>query len=833
MNREEFRRMTQERVLFLDGATGSNLQMKGMPAGVCPELWIEKHEDILIDLQREFIKNGTDIVYAPTFTGNRIKLEEYGIADRLVDLNVKLVGLSKKAIELEGKEGKVFIAGDITMTGRQLAPVGTMDFEELIDVYKEQVKVLAEAGVDLIVVETMMSLQECRAAVIAVKEVSDLPVMVTLTYAEDGRTLFGTDPETATVVLAAMGVDAVGLNCSTGPDKMGELVQKMLDVTDIPIIVKPNAGLPKMVNGETVYDMGPEEFAAETAKLVEMGAGICGGCCGTTPEHLKKLIDTVREKDIKVRDKVKNRKTLGATTVRAVTTEHRTVYINDNDPLMVIGERINPTGKKALQAELREGKLDMVLDFAEQQEKDGAALLDINVGMNGIDEKQMMLKVTESVLTVSDLPLCIDSSYTDIIEAALRRYPGRALINSISLEKGKAERLLPVAKKYGAMFILLPVGAEGLPKDLAEKKSIIDTIYNMALENSLTASDIVVDGLVGTIGANSRAALEVIETINYCQEKKLATMCGLSNISFGLPERQFINFTFLAIARAAGLNMAIANPSQDLLMNTAAAADLLLNKNEADIRYIERAQEHPLNSIAFGAAPHANAASGAKEASVSAEKSDADDNGSEVFKAVLKGNKRTICNLVQKEIDGGVSPQDILNKELIPAINDVGDKFNKKKYFLPQLIASAEAMKVGINYINPMLKQGENTEKKGVVVIATVEGDIHDIGKNLVSLMLENYGFEVHDLGKDVKCSDIIAAAKEFDADIIGLSALMTTTMQKMKDVVKARNDEKLKAKIMIGGAVITQNYCDEIGADGYSKDAQAAVTVAEELIKK
>jgi 5-methyltetrahydrofolate--homocysteine methyltransferase len=268
-------------------------------------------------------------------------------------------------------------------------------------------------------------------------------------------------------------------------------------------------------------------------------------------------------------------------------------------------------------------------------------------------------------------------------------------------------------------------------------------------------------------------------------------------------------------------------------MNTAAAADLLLNKNEADIRYIERAQEHPLNSIAFGAAPHASGASGAKEASGSAEKSDADDNGSEVFKAVLKGNKRTICDLVQKEIDGGVSPQDILNKELIPAINDVGDKFNKKKYFLPQLIASAEAMKVGINYINPMLKQGENTEKKGVVVIATVEGDIHDIGKNLVSLMLENYGFEVHDLGKDVKCSDIIAAAKEFDADIIGLSALMTTTMQKMKDVVKARNDEKLKAKIMIGGAVITQNYCDEIGADGYSKDAQAAVTVAEELIKK
>ena len=619
---------------------------------------------------------------------------------------------------------------------------------------------------------------------------------------------------------------------------MGELVQKMLDVTDIPIIVKPNAGLPKMVNGETVYDMGPEEFAAETAKLVEMGAGICGGCCGTTPEYItalkrKKLIDTVREKDIKVRDKVKNRKTLGATTVRAVTTEHRTVYINDNDPLMVIGERINPTGKKALQAELREGKLDMVLDFAEQQEKDGAALLDINVGMNGIDEKQMMLKVTESVLTVSDLPLRIDSSYTDIIEAALRRYPGRALINSISLEKGKAERLLPVAKKYGAMFILLPVGAEGLPKDLAEKKSIIDTIYNMALENSLTASDIVVDGLVGTIGANSRAALEVIETINYCQEKKLATMCGLSNISFGLPERQFINFTFLAIARAAGLNMAIANPSQDLLMNTAAAADLLLNKNEADIRYIERAQEHPLNSIAGGAAPGASGAFGAKEASGSAEKSDADDNGSEVFKAVLKGNKRTICDLVQKEIDGGVSPQDILNKELIPAINDVGDKFNKKKYFLPQLIASAEAMKVGINYINPMLKQGENTEKKGVVVIATVEGDIHDIGKNLVSLMLENYGFEVHDLGKDVKCSDIIAAAKEFDADIIGLSALMTTTMQKMKDVVKARNDEKLKAKIMIGGAVITQNYCDEIGADGYSKDAQAAVTVAEELIKK
>lgn len=832
MKTDEFKRFTDNGLIYLDGATGSNLMKRGMPGGVCPEKWILEHPNTFIGLQKEFVAAGSNIIYAPTFTANRIKLKEYGLENQIEEINRGLVALSKEA-----SGGKALVAGDITMTGRQLFPMGDMDFEELINIYKEQIRFLAEAGVDLLIVETMMSLQESRAALIAAKEVCDLPVMVSLTFETDGRTLYGTDGVTAAVTLEKLGACAIGANCSTGPDKMVELIQSISEVVSIPVIAKPNAGMPSLnSDGETVYSMDAEDFAREMKKLVNAGAGILGGCCGTTPAFIEKLVEETKDMRV-IREKKPG--------VRYLSGERKTLTFGLDSPFMVVGERINPTGKKKLQEQLREGSLDMVLSFAEEQEECGAAVLDVNMGMSGIDEKEMMLKVLDEVTVASNLPLSIDSSHVDVIEAALRRYPGRALINSISGEQEKLLKLLPIAKKYGAMFVLLPLSDRGLPENLEEKIRIIEEISSKAFELGMEREDIVVDGLVATVGANPNAAREVLETIRYCKEKGFATICGLSNISFGLPERSFVNSAFLTMAIQEGLTMAIANPSQDLLMNAAFAADLLMNKEESDTRYIERISIYKEKMPVVTSRPQAHTAELQKETAgqeVSKEKdSKADISNNQIYQDVMKGNRKQIkehtkamleesrLNVGQK--DDSQMASHILNDMLLPAINEVGDLFDKGKYFLPQLIASAEAMKISIEYLEPFLASDTNTEEMPVVVIATVAGDIHDIGKNLVALMLKNYGFQVIDLGKDVPREVIVEKAVEHKAQIIALSALMTTTMLEMKRVVDYTKEKKVDAKVMIGGAVITQDYADEIGADGYSRDAADAVKVAKQLI--
>lgn len=813
---EEFKRLTENKLVYLDGATGSNLIKRGMGAGVCPEKWILEHPDIFIGLQKEFVEAGSNIIYAPTFTANRIKLQEYGLEDQIGEINHNLVALSKQAA---GE--KAFVAGDLTMTGRQLAPMGDMDFEDLIHIYKEQIKYIADAGADLLIVETMMSLQETRAALIAAREVCELPVMATLTFEADGRTLYGTDGTTAAVTLESLGACAIGANCSTGPDKMVELIRNISEAVSVPVIAKPNAGMPCLNNsGETVYSMEAEEFAAEMVKLVQAGAGILGGCCGTTPQYIEKLVSAT--KGMKA---VKNKKS----GIRYLSSERQTLAFGLDSPFIIVGERINPTGKKKLQAQLREGNLDMVLAFAEEQEACGASLLDINMGMSGIDEKEMMRKALDEVTIASNLPLSIDSSHVDVIEAALRRYPGRALINSISGEKEKLHKLLSVAKKYGAMFILLPLSDKGLPENLDEKIQIIDEISRMAFEIGMTKEDIVVDGLAATVGANPNAAEEVLETLRYCKKKGFATICGLSNISFGLPERGFVNAAFLTMAIQEGLTMAIANPSQDLLVNTAFAADLLMNKKEADIRYIDRISAYKEKRPA------------ALQPTVSTLAPDKENAENQVYQDVMKGNRKQIREHTKamlediRAADGRMENSQaagrILNEMLLPAIGEVGELFDKGDYFLPQLIASAEAMKISIEYLEPFLSNEAGQEEMPVVVIATVAGDIHDIGKNLVALMLKNYGFRVIDLGKDVPREVIIEKAVETDAKIIALSALMTTTMQEMKRVVDYAREKQIKAKIMIGGAVITPEYADEIGADGYSKDAADAVKAAKKLL--
>lgn len=823
MNRKEFRELIEKKIVCLDGATGTNLQLAGMPTGVCPEYWIMNNPDALIKLQRDFVEAGSDIVYAPTFTGNRIKLKEYDLEDRIVEINTSLVNLSKEAVG-----GKAYVAGDMTMTGQQLYPMGELTFDELIDVYKEQAQILYDAGVDLFVVETMMSLQETRAAIFAIREVTtDLPILASLTFEKDGRTLYGTSPQVAATVLSSLDVDGLGLNCSTGPESMVDIVKAMYEYSNVPIMVKPNAGLPLLVNGSTIYRMTPDSFANASLDLVKAGARIVGGCCGTTKDHIKRLNEVLEGQEM-CQSRTEKR--------RVLTSERELCEIKLDGNFLVIGERINPTGKKKLQEELRAGKMNIVRQFAREQTQNGAAILDINMGTNGIDENQSMLKAIEEVSAVTDLPLCLDSSYPEVIENALKHYPGRALINSISCETEKFEKLIPIAKKYGAMFILLPVSDEGIPKTLEEKHAVLDSHVKMALDMGIDREDIVVDGLVATVGADKEAALSCLRTFEHCKKDlEIPTVCGLSNISFGMPERSFVNTAFLTMSIAGGLTMAIANPSQDLLMNAAFATDMLMNKDGSDLRYINRAmlyskkkeeEEAKLAEKYANMAGLENLDKGQNGAADGTEKGQIDP----VYKAVLDGDKESIVELSKVKVENGQDPSAVINDYLIPAINEVGKLYDEKKYFLPQLIASANAMKEAIAYLEPLIKK-DDSKKLACIVFATVEGDVHDIGKNLVVLMLKNYGYDVIDLGKDVEANLIVDTAIENNAAVIGLSALMTTTMMNMKKVVEAAKEKGYKGKIVIGGAAVTESFAKEIGADGYSSDAADCVKLVKRLL--
>ena len=747
-------------------------------------------------------------------------------------MNESLVRLSKgvteEFAEKHPERPRCYVAGDVSMTGMQLEPVGPMKFEELIDIYKEQISALASGGADLIVVETMMSLQETRAAVIACREVSELPVMTTLTFEPDGRTLYGTDPVTALITLQSLGADAFGANCSTGPDKMVPLIRSLAEVSRIPVICKPNAGLPSLdEEGRTVYDLEPEGFGKGMEEIIKAGASIVGGCCGTAPEYIaaipRETAARDREKDITGR--------------RMLSSERSHLIFELDGRFLIIGERINPTGKKKLQAELREGSFDMVASFAEEQEEKGADILDINMGMSGIDEKETMLRAIDTVTQTTSLPLCIDTSYPEIMEAALRRYPGRALINSVSAESDRTDRMLRIAKKYGAMFILLPIGDNGLPKSLEEKKENIDIVLKKAFEMGFTKEDIIVDGLVGTVGAIPHAAVDTLDTIEYCHSLGLATTCGLSNISFGLPERINVNMAFLAMAIRSHLTSAILNPNQDAMIRMVLSSDLLAAHPEADIRYIDYMNEHAEELAALSAAQAEGVSKAPGKVKEDAARSEAqgilpDGNNviSDIHSAVMKGRKNGIRDMTRAALEAGTAAKDILDNALIPAINDVGELFDKGRYFLPQLIASAETMEQSIKILEPHLATGGSDDNAPVIVMATVEGDIHDIGKNLVVLMLKNYGFRVIDLGKNVPKETIIRTAIEEKADIIGLSALMTTTMNEMRNVVAYGREQGYGGKFMIGGAVITEEYRQEIGADGYSADASEAVKVAKRL---
>ena len=867
----ELRERLKNEILFLDGATGTNLQRAGMPAGVCPELWILEHPDVLVELQKSYIHAGSQIIYAPTFSGNAVKLAEYGVKESVKEINQRLVALSKRAVEevcqtyrKDGQEAgpHCLIAGDITMTGQPLAPMGEMDFEELVDIYKEQVTAMAEAGVDLIVVETMMSIQECRAAVLAVKEATRLPVFVSITLESSGRTLYGTDPVTALITMEALGVDAFGLNCSSGPDTMLPLIREMAEYATVPLIAKPNAGLPRLENGNTVFDMPKEAFAEGMKELVEAGASVVGGCCGTDPSYIAAMRRRISERSRGEGSQLQKRARR-----RLLSCERSFLEFTLDGPFHIVGERINPTGKKKLQAELLAGSLDLACDMAREQVCQGASILDVNVGMSGIDEQAMMLRMIEEAGPVAGIPLCIDSSNPDVIAAALRRYPGRALVNSVSCEKVKIEKLLPIVKKYGAMFVLLPLTDAGLPKDQEERWENIQYVWEKARALGFAKEDIVVDGLVAAVAAEPTAARDTLKTVSRCHREGFATICGLSNISFGLPERSYVNSAFLSMAIAQGLTMAISNPSQELFQRSRFAADLLMGKELAAVRYVEncqklaeRAEGQPSSRTERQGQKLSERAEGQPSSRTERQGQNLEDRGGAagshvdeksvsrepdatvvwdfsreiretIRQDVLKGRAKQMEEHIGEALKAGEAAKELLDHVLIPAINEVGELFNQQKYFLPQLILSAKAMEEGVAVLEPVLMAARGDSQGPTVVIATVKGDIHDIGKNLVAMMMKNYGFHVIDLGKDVDKETIVAAAREHHADIIGLSALMTTTMTYMKEVIEEVQRQGLDVKVIVGGAAVTPEYARQIGADGYSEDAVGAVELVKRLI--
>jgi len=789
--------LINERVVVLDGAMGTELQARGMPSGVNPESWCTEHPHIVRGIHEAYLEAGADIIYSCTFGGNRLKLSQYGFSDT-AEINRKLATIAREACR-----GRGLVAGDIGPTGHFIEPFGDLGFDEAVEIFREQIGGLLAGGVDLFIIETMMDIQEARAALIAVRELTDIFTMVTMTYEQDGLTLNGTDPVAAVVTLQSLGADAVGCNCSTGPIEMKALIEAMKPCATVPVVAKPNAGMPELIDGHTVFPMKPERYAARMKDLVHAGGNLVGGCCGTTPEHIKILKGVLAAEQ----SQPPHRRAISA-----VSSPRKALIFSGNRPVTLIGERINPTGKKQLQGELRRGRMTCIQNMVGEQTREGADLLDINVGVAGIDQEQTMAQVVKLLATTSDLPIVIDSTNLGAIERALRLYPGRVLLNSISGEREKMDQFLPVAAKYGAMFILLPLDDSGVPDSAEGRIDIIGQVFEGAETFGFTKEDIVVDGLVMALSSNPGAPGETLKVVEWCSsEFGSLTVLGLSNVSFGMPDRTWLNAAFLAMAMSKGVSMVIANPAAQELMDIKVAADALLKRDRDASRYIARFSQST------------RGASGAAQKSVMSPME-------AVTAAIMEGNREDIETLLTRAVASGVTADSLLHECMIPAITEVGELFDRREYFLPQLLAGAETMKRGVALLDPYLREeNRETEKKGSILMATVKGDIHDIGKNIVCLMLDNHGFNVIDLGKDVSAERIVEEIKKSRPFLVGLSALMTTTMVQMREIIEGARDEGIDCSFMIGGAVVNEGYASSIGAH-YAKDGVDAVRVAGSL---
>nr|WP_201757309.1 homocysteine S-methyltransferase family protein [Colidextribacter sp. OB.20] len=784
--------------VILDGGMGTMLQGKGLKLGEHPELAALDHPDWLLEIHRAYVEAGTRILCANTFGANREKLRRTG-------KTVEEVIPPSIAIAREAAAGRALTALDLGPIGQLLEPTGALDFEAAVDIFAQQVRAGVSAGADLVMIETMTDLQECRAALLAVKENSDLPVVVSLTYEERGRTFLGHAPACAALTLEGMGADAIGINCSLGPREMPALVEELTRWTTLPISVKPNAGLPDP--GGAGYDITADEFAAAMAELTELGVKLYGGCCGTTPEYISKLCAALEGRTIREIPRV---------IPAAVCSPVQAVPI---DRVRVIGERVNPTGKKRMQEALRREDIDYMLGQALEQTQAGADILDVNVGLPEIDEAGMMVKVVKALQGVTDAPLQLDSTRPEVLERALRVYCGKAIVNSVNGEEEVLDAILPLVKKYGAAVLGLTLDKNGIPKNAQARVEIARRILDKALSFGLRREDVYIDCLTLTVSAEQAAASQTLEALRRVKtELGLKTVLGVSNISFGLPARPLVNQNFLTMAMTMGLDLPIMNPNAEAMMAAVRCYHLLMNIDADAREYIAAYGNAAVTTSITAGGPAARTAAPGGERTLE-----------QIVVAGLKGEAGPAAERLLETMDSMA----VVDGVLIPALDRVGADFEAGKVFLPQLIQAAGAAQAAFEVIRRSLstQPGGHSEPKAPVVLATVKGDIHDIGKNIVKVLLENYGYPVIDLGRDVEPAAVVEAAKKHAAPLVGLSALMTTTLGSMEATIRLLREEKVPCQVVVGGAVLTPEYARQIGADFYAKDAKESVDVARQVI--
>ena len=817
-----------KRLLFFDGGMGSLLQKRGLQAGELPETWNILKPDVLTEIHKEYAEAGADIILANTFGANRFKY-----ADNLEEIVNAAVVNAREGIRLSGRQA--YVALDVGPTGKLLKPMGTLDFEEAVDVFADVVKAGVKAGVDLILIETMNDSYELKAAMLAAKENSDLPVFATVVFDEKHKMLTGASPMAIVAMLEGLHADAIGMNCGLGPKELLPIFREMAQYASCPLIINPNAGLPRNDHGKTVYDVGPEEFAEGMVPFIEAGAWFAGGCCGTTPEHIKALVDRCKDMEIKP---------LTEKDYTIVTSYSQAVSIG-NKPV-IIGERINPTGKKKFKQALRDKDMEYILEEGVKQADSGADILDVNVGLPEIDEVEMMKKTVYELQSILPLPLQIDTTDPAAMEAALRMYNGKAMVNSVNGKQEVMEKIFPLVQKYGGVVVGLALDEDGIPSTAEGRLAIAEKIYNTAAKYGISRKDIVIDALTMTMSTDDNSANVTLETVRRIKEQGGRTVLGVSNISFGLPQREVITSSFFLLAMGAGLSAGIINPNSAAMRQAYDSFCVLGGFDAQCMNYIEKyAVATPVPPVGTISAPvqgGSASASGSESSSGSAGLSGKTATGGgtsqnqlelSLTDCIVKGLKEqsykaTIETLKTKDAMA------VINEELVPALDIVGKGFEKGTVFLPQLLMSAEAAKAGFEAIKEhMESQGSVQEKKATIVIATVKGDIHDIGKNIVKVLLENYGYDVIDLGKDVPPEVVVDTVVEKHAPLCGLSALMTTTVVSMEETIKKLRQKAPWCKVMVGGAVLTQEYADMIGADFYGKDAMQSVHYAEELLNK
>ena len=792
-----FKEFLKSNIVVLDGGMGTLLQAKGLKTGDLPETWNITRPDEIIAIHKAYFDSGSNVVSTNTFGANVLKFNEV----ELNEIISSAIKNAKKAREESTSTKEKFIALDIGPTGKLLKPLGDLDFEEAVNIFKNTVEIGTKYGVDLVIIETMNDSYETKAALLAVKEICDIPVIVTNAYSENGLLMTGATPEAMVALLEGMNVDALGANCSLGPKQLLPIAKKLLENASVPVVLKPNAGLPKTINGKTVFTVNAEEFSTDLSEIIKAGVRVVGGCCGTTPEYIKLLSE--KATDIEPVEIIKKNKTVVSSGTHTVEFNKKTI---------LIGERINPTGKKKFKQALIDNDINYVLNEAVSQQEKGVDILDVNVGIPDIDEVSVLTNAVCSIQSVVDLPLQIDTSNVSAMESALRRYNGKALINSVNGKKENMDAIFPLAKKYGSVIVALTLDENGIPQTYEGRVEIAKNILEYSQKFGIDKKDIIFDTLTLTVSADSTSALTTLKALKTIKnELNCHTILGVSNVSFGLPERDTINSTFFALALENGLSGAIMNPYSSEMMKTYYSFNALNGIDENCTEYIEKIKNFSSSTI----------------------QNSINDNGkfSQLQKAIINGLKNS-SGEITKELLKESEPLDIVNNEIIPALNIVGEGFESKKYFLPQLLMSAEAAKEAFNVIKSTLKQQDNSKNNGTIIIATVEGDIHDIGKNIVKLLLENYGYNVVDLGKDVAPEIIVKSAIDNNAKIVGLSALMTTTVPKMEETISLLNKKSPQTKTLVGGAVLTEEYANRIGADKYAKDAMSAVHYAQEVFK-